>query len=257
MADPVQTIQTSVTIAGRCPASLTATVLQITHEMVTNAVKHGLHMRLTGQIEVALEIARPASGLGGLTLAVRDNGWGPDKPGFGEGLDVLELMAEGHGGGVELVRDLGWTVSRLHIPGAVMTLLKQRGLKRTVLWWMVGGALTVTAGEAEHVRRQDGPAAPASASGRRCCYRAQLAPPLRTAAGRTRYDGAMDGLRITSRIHLAESELEERFIAAAGPGGQNVNKVATAGAATVRRRALPGAEPGGAVAAGGAGRGGA
>jgi protein subunit release factor B len=29
----------------------------------------------------------------------------------------------------------------------------------------------------------------------------------------------MDGLRITSRIHLAESELEERFIAAAGPGG--------------------------------------
>jgi two-component sensor histidine kinase len=117
MADPVQTIQTSVTIAGRCPASLTATVLQITHEMVTNAVKHGLHMRLTGQIEVALEIARPASGLGGLTLAVRDNGWGPDKPGFGEGLDVLELMAEGHGGRVELVRELGWTVSRLHIPG--------------------------------------------------------------------------------------------------------------------------------------------
>ena len=38
----------------------------------------------------------------------------------------------------------------------------------------------------------------------------------------------MDGLRITPRITIAESELEERFIAAAGPGGQNVNKVATA-----------------------------
>ena len=38
----------------------------------------------------------------------------------------------------------------------------------------------------------------------------------------------MDGLRITARIHLDEAELEERFIAAAGPGGQNVNKVATA-----------------------------
>ena len=38
----------------------------------------------------------------------------------------------------------------------------------------------------------------------------------------------MDGLRITPRIHLAESELVERFITAAGPGGQNVNKVATA-----------------------------
>ncbi len=33
------------------------------------------------------------------------------------------------------------------------------GLQRTVLWWIVGGALTVTAGEAEHVRR-DGPSGP-------------------------------------------------------------------------------------------------
>jgi ribosome-associated protein len=38
----------------------------------------------------------------------------------------------------------------------------------------------------------------------------------------------VDYLTVTPRIRLAESELEERFIAAAGPGGQNVNKVATA-----------------------------
>ena len=38
----------------------------------------------------------------------------------------------------------------------------------------------------------------------------------------------MDALQITPRIRLDEAELEERFIAAAGPGGQNVNKVATA-----------------------------
>ena len=38
----------------------------------------------------------------------------------------------------------------------------------------------------------------------------------------------MEGLQVTPRIRLDESELEERFIAAAGPGGQNVNKVATA-----------------------------
>ncbi len=43
-----------------------------------------------------------------------------------------------------------------------------------------------------------------------------------------RYSDGMDGLRITPRITITESELEERFIAAAGPGGQNVNKVATA-----------------------------
>jgi ribosome-associated protein len=35
-------------------------------------------------------------------------------------------------------------------------------------------------------------------------------------------------LRITPRLVIDESELEERFVRASGPGGQNVNKVATA-----------------------------
>ncbi|GGC79672.1 alternative ribosome rescue aminoacyl-tRNA hydrolase ArfB [Chelatococcus reniformis] len=33
---------------------------------------------------------------------------------------------------------------------------------------------------------------------------------------------------VTSRISLDERELEERFVLAGGPGGQNVNKVSTA-----------------------------
>ena len=35
-------------------------------------------------------------------------------------------------------------------------------------------------------------------------------------------------IRIDGRISIDERELEERFVRASGPGGQNVNKVATA-----------------------------
>ena len=35
-------------------------------------------------------------------------------------------------------------------------------------------------------------------------------------------------LRVTPQIAIDESELSERFVLASGPGGQNVNKVATA-----------------------------
>jgi ribosome-associated protein len=38
----------------------------------------------------------------------------------------------------------------------------------------------------------------------------------------------MSGLIVNDRITIAEDELKERFVRASGPGGQNVNKVASA-----------------------------
>ncbi|MBC8051286.1 MAG: aminoacyl-tRNA hydrolase [Chitinophagales bacterium] len=38
----------------------------------------------------------------------------------------------------------------------------------------------------------------------------------------------MPTIQITPRLSINEDEIEERFIQASGPGGQNVNKVATA-----------------------------
>jgi ribosome-associated protein len=35
-------------------------------------------------------------------------------------------------------------------------------------------------------------------------------------------------IRVTERISIDERELEERFVRASGPGGQNVNKVSSA-----------------------------
>src|SRR4029077_3509001 len=50
-------------------------------------------------------------------------------------------------------------------------------------------------------------------------------PSRRRAQGRPS-DHAM--IRITDRISIEERELEERFVRASGPGGQNVNKLSSA-----------------------------
>jgi two-component sensor histidine kinase len=117
LAHPKQTISVDVAVSGTCPEPLQAVVVQVAHEMVGNAVKHGLHMRLTGRISLRLW----AGGTGAaddqsVTLLVSDNGWGPRKGSDGDGLPIMRTLAGQYGGAVSLSRDDGWTVARLYIP---------------------------------------------------------------------------------------------------------------------------------------------
>jgi two-component sensor histidine kinase len=121
LAHPKQTISIDVTVAGTCPEALQAVVVQVAHEMVGNAVKHGLHMRLTGRISLRLW----AGGTGdaedtSVTLMVSDDGWGPRKATDGDGLPIMRTLAAQYGGTVSLSRDDGWTAARLYIPSAAI-----------------------------------------------------------------------------------------------------------------------------------------
>lgn len=114
LADVEQTIQTEVMVTGACHPSQEATVIQVAHEMLGNAVKHGMHMRLVGRITVSLQASRPD---GSVTLVVADDGWGPVQSPDGDGLPIMRALAERHGGTVSLERQNGWTVARLYLPG--------------------------------------------------------------------------------------------------------------------------------------------
>ncbi len=98
MREQPQTIRTGVSVKGCCPLELREAVVRSAHELIGNAVKHGMKGRLTGRIAVRLVTAP-----GTTTLTVTDNGWGFDgQPRFGEGLTLARLFAERAGGSLEL-----------------------------------------------------------------------------------------------------------------------------------------------------------
>lgn len=112
--DERQQIRLEVTIEGEVPPELQQPVLRVALEMIGNAVKHGLHARLVGRIEVALAATAAAA-----TLSVRDDGWGlPDRTAPGEGLALMREIASARGGTVALHRQQGVTEARLTLPAA-------------------------------------------------------------------------------------------------------------------------------------------
>jgi two-component sensor histidine kinase len=98
MREPEQIIRTGVSVRGCCPPPLREAVVRSAHELIGNAVKHGMKGRPNGRIAVRLVT------VGGLTtLTVTDNGWGFESaPQFGEGLRLAQLFAERAGGLLEM-----------------------------------------------------------------------------------------------------------------------------------------------------------
>ena len=111
MRDTDQVIRVGVLIRGNCPLNLREAVLRSAHELISNAVKHGMKDRPTGRIAVRL-----VSEQGRTTLTVLDNGWGfVGNLCTGEGLALAHGFAARHDGSLSMDGDDG-TVATLALP---------------------------------------------------------------------------------------------------------------------------------------------
>jgi two-component sensor histidine kinase len=106
-----QVIRVGVSVRGCCPLELREAVVRSAHELVSNAVKHGMKGRNSGRIAVRLVTDEDCT-----TLTVVDNGWGfTGTPGSGEGMALARGFAARHGGSLKLEGDDG-TVATLELP---------------------------------------------------------------------------------------------------------------------------------------------
>jgi two-component sensor histidine kinase len=111
MRDADQVIRVGVFVRGCCPVGLREAVVRSAHELIGNAVKHGMKGRPTGRIAIRLTTEEDCT-----TLTVLDNGWGfTGKPRSGEGLALTRDFAARHGGSLTMDGDAG-TVATLKLP---------------------------------------------------------------------------------------------------------------------------------------------
>ena len=111
MRDADQVIRVGVSVRGSCPSGLRDAVLRSAHELVGNAVKHGMKDRPNGRISVRLVSDEDCT-----TLTVLDNGWGfSGAPRSGEGLALARGFADRHGGSLLMDGEDG-TVATLELP---------------------------------------------------------------------------------------------------------------------------------------------
>ena len=113
MSGPGQVIGVQVLVDGDCPAALRCGVIQVAHELIANAMKHGFHARAQGTLRITLSSPQGLP----TRLLVSDDGWGLGAGStHGEGLGIAEALALRLGGTVRL-RWRGVTEAELLLPG--------------------------------------------------------------------------------------------------------------------------------------------
>jgi len=112
LRDPTQAIQIGVYVRGDCPTQLREPVLRVAHELIGNAVKHGMRMRPRGRITVRLQTE---SGIRTKLTVIDDGGGFHGEPKHGEGLSIARTFATQHGGTISLKSD-GRTIASLELP---------------------------------------------------------------------------------------------------------------------------------------------
>jgi len=106
-----QTLSIGVSVRGSCPEHLREAVMRTAHELIGNAVKHGMRARPSGRISVRLVSQKV-----GTTLSIVDDGWGfTGRTREGEGLALARTFAVRHGGSLRL-NDAAGTAATLELP---------------------------------------------------------------------------------------------------------------------------------------------
>lgn len=116
MADPDQIVDCEVEVEAEIPPGQEEAVFGAAHELVGNAVKHGLHGRMLGRVTLRLRAAPGAT-----RLEVEDDGWGLAGPAGcgprgGEGLALVRGLLERHAGTLGLCRREGGTLAVVELP---------------------------------------------------------------------------------------------------------------------------------------------
>ena len=113
LAEDAAAIKVIVTV--QCSPGLEESdlILRVAHELVGNAVKHGMHERLLGKVQI--DVREEAEWI---VLAVVDDGWGCTKSDQirGEGLAIVDSLLQRAGGTHHLRRNGDRTVATARIP---------------------------------------------------------------------------------------------------------------------------------------------